>query len=307
MDLATRLELLLEVSEHGSFAKAADARGLDRSVLSKQIKKLEDSLGLRLLNRSTRALSLTNAGVEIVKQAQKVRELLDDTRHLADTFHDEPKGRLRISTSTMFGRKYLQKATETFLEKYPLVSIETNLDDRKVDIISDRFDVVFRIGRPQDSNLIAKVLADNRLVLLASETFLEKHGYPQTLEELAELPAISYANEAFSSNKIQLAHNTDQSKNFSFVAKSRYTVNEVELVMESLVAGLGYAIVSQFMLMDTTEKLGLVELFPDYHIPYEGCLYALYSHRNQPPLVKSFIETVQETIGTPPIWESYLP
>lgn len=156
MDLASRLDLLLEVSIQGSFAQAADARGIDRSVLSKQIRKLEESLGLRLLNRSTRSLSLTPAGEVIVKQAQQVRDVLDKTRLLADTFSDTPKGNLRISSTSLFGRKYLKDCIVAFLKKYPKVSVEIVLNDRKVDLIGERFDLAFRVGNPVDSNLVAK-------------------------------------------------------------------------------------------------------------------------------------------------------
>lgn len=111
---------------------------------------------MRLLNRSTRSLALTSAGQDIVHQARKVRELLADTRNIADTYHNEPKGHLRISSATVFGRMYLQPAIEKFMAKYPQITIELILDDRRVDVIGERFDVVFRIGKLQDSNLVAK-------------------------------------------------------------------------------------------------------------------------------------------------------
>lgn len=156
MDLASRLELLLEVSQQGSFAQAADKRGIDRSVLSKQIRKLEESLGVRLLNRSTRSLSLTPAGEEIVKQAQHVRDALDKTRQLADTFSDTPRGNLKISCTTLFGRRYLKDCAVNFLKKYPQVTVEIVLEGRNVDLIGERYDVAFRIGSPKESNLVAK-------------------------------------------------------------------------------------------------------------------------------------------------------
>ncbi len=307
MDIATRLELLLEVSEHGSFAKAADARNIDRSVLSKQIKNLEETLGLRLLNRSTRSLSLTTAGFEIVKQAEKVREVLEQTRRLADTFHHEPKGHLRISSSTMFGRFYIQKAVKAFMSKYPQVSIDLVLDDRKVDIISERFDVVFRIGPPKDSNLIARKLADNPFAILASEEFVNKHGYPKTPQELVALPSVIYSNGAFTINKLEIAESPGDSEIKTFATHGRYKVNEAELILDGIQEGLGYAQVGLFMLPKNIKEMGLVPLLTDHKLPMShGGIYAVYSHRNQPPLVKQFIETVQEIIGTPPVWESYI-
>jgi len=305
MDLASRLVMLLEVHQHGSFAKAADTRGIDRSVLSKQIKKLEDSLGLRLLNRSTRSIALTPAGIEIVKQAQKLRDVLDETHHIANTFNDEPKGVLKISSTAMFGRTYLKKAVASFLHKYSQVSVEIILDDRKVDLIGDRYDIAFRIGVPESSNLVAKKLASHNMAILASQEFISKYGYPETPQQLAELPAVIYSNRSFTLDKVQLFSEREQ-QSFSLNTEGRYRVNEVELLMDAVQEGLGYIVVGQMMLTKNIKELGLVKLLPEYQISLEGGLYALYSHRNQPPLVKLFIETVQETIGTPPVWESYI-
>ncbi len=305
MDLASRLIMLLEVHQHGSFAKAADARGIDRSVLSKQIKKLEDSLGLRLLNRSTRSIALTPAGIEIVKQSQKLRDLLDETNHIANTFNDEPKGILKISSTAMFGRTFLKKAVNCFLKRYPQVSVEIMLDDRKVDLIGDNFDIAFRIGVPEDSNLVAKRLTEHSMAILASESFVARYGFPSTPEQLAELPAVIYSNRSFTLDRVQLFTENEQ-QTFNLVTQGRYRVNEVELLMDAAQEGLGYIVVGQMMLTKNIKELGLVKLLPDYQISLRGGLYALYSHRNQPPLVKLFIETVEEVIGTPPVWESYL-
>ncbi|MGP8305976.1 LysR family transcriptional regulator [Vibrio sp. YIC-376] len=307
MDLASRLDLLLEVSKQGSFAQAADARGIDRSVLSKQIRKLEDSLGLRLLNRSTRSLSLTPAGEVIVKQAQQVRDALDKTRQLADTFGDTPRGNLRISSTSLFGRKYLKDCIVAFLKKYPEVSVEIVLNDRKVDLIGERYDLVFRVGDPVDSNLVAKKLANHQLLLLASKEFVSEYGYPETPEDLAALPAVIYSNGTYQMNKVQLTSMRDgEEHTVTITAQGRYHVNEVELLMDGAQSGLGYAIVGQLMLTKHMDEMQLIRLLPDYKISYTGGLYALYPHRNQPPLVKLFIETVENTIGNPPIWESYM-
>ncbi|WED23438.1 LysR family transcriptional regulator [Vibrio sp. JC009] len=302
MDFASRLELLLEVSRHGSFAKAADRLNIDRSVLSKQIKQLEDSLGVRLLNRTTRSVSLTSVGQEIVLQAEKVTDLLNETKQIAETFHSEPQGHIRISSTTMFGRKYLQKAVEVFAVKYPKASIELYLDDHRVDMIGERFDLVFRIGPIRESSMIARKLADNSVALVASEAFIEKHGLPQTPEELVELPSIIYSNGDILMNKLQISSGPDIAEPRSYNMWGQYMVNETELILEAVKAGLGYAQIGHFMLSEDIKSLGLVQLLPEYQLPSYGDIYAMYSHRNQPPLVKAFIDTVQEIVGTPPVW-----
>ncbi|AIU66690.1 LysR substrate-binding domain-containing protein [Vibrio coralliilyticus] len=303
MDFANRLEMLLEVSESGSFAKAAERLHMDRSVLSKQIKKLEETLGVRLLNRSTRSLALTSAGQDIVHQARKVRELLADTRNIADTYHNEPKGHLRISSATVFGRMYLQPAIEKFMAKYPQITIELILDDRRVDVIGERFDVVFRIGKLQDSNLVAKKIAPNDFSLLASREFVELHGNPETPEELISLPAIVYTNGSMTADQFQMPSWTNGDELASYEMNGKYFVNEAELMIEGMKAGIGYGLICDFMLPEPLNEMGLVKLLPYADIYTQSGIYAMYSHRNQPPLVKFFIEAVEEIIGSPPIWE----
>ena len=173
MDTTSRLLMLLEVVEQGSFAKAAEIRNIDRSVISKQISRLEDELGVRLLNRTTRSFSLTAAGAEMIKKADELRSLLGDTLRMAENYHLEPRGVLKITSSTLIGRRYLQPVINDFQKRFPQVEVELRLDDRLVDIVSEGFDLAFRVGEPKDSSLIARKIARNRLLLLASPAFIE--------------------------------------------------------------------------------------------------------------------------------------
>ena len=307
MGMSTRLDLFLDVVQHGSFAKAAGVRNMDRSALSKQIKVLEDDLGVRLLNRSTRALSLTNAGKEIIKQAESVRELLANTQRLAESFHDTPKGLLRISSPTLFGKMYIQKAVNIFMAKYPDTHIKLVLDDKRVDIIGERFDVAIRIGPARDSNLIARKLASTKGAILASESFIETYGKPQTPEELIKLPAIIYSNGEITFNKITISDSPGSEVMNTHIKNGRLEVNEVSVIMDAMKAGLGYSQHGLFTLEQNIKEMGLVPLLTDYKLPETNWgIYAVYPHRNQTPLVKLFIDTVQELIGTPPVWEKYI-
>lgn len=307
MGMSTRLDLFLDVVQHGSFAKAAGVRNMDRSALSKQIKVLEDDLGVRLLNRSTRALSLTNAGKEIIKQAESVRELLANTQRLAESFHDTPKGLLRISSPTLFGKMYIQRAVNIFMAKYPDTHIKLVLDDKRVDIIGERFDVAIRIGPARDSNLIARKLASTKVAILASEGFIEAYGEPQTPEELIKLPAIIYSNGEITFNKITISDQPGSDVMNTHIINGRLEVNEVSVIMDAVKAGLGYSQRGLFTLEQNIKEMGLVPLLTDYKLPETNWgIYAVYPHRNQTPLVKLFIDTVQELIGTPPVWENYI-
>ena len=173
MDIAKRLDLFLDVVKQGSYTKAANLRQIDRSALSKQIMILEKELGIRLLNRSTRSLSLTEAGKEVLKQAESVRQTVSDTYRIVESFNNEPKGLLRITSPTLFGKLYVHKVVKKFMRTYPEAHIHLTLDNQKLKLIEERYDLAFRIGNLGDSNLIAKKLADNHPVILASEDFIK--------------------------------------------------------------------------------------------------------------------------------------
>ncbi|MEZ8100463.1 LysR family transcriptional regulator [Vibrio bivalvicida] len=305
MDLASRLTMLLEISRTGSFAKAADKLNIDRSVLSKQIKQLEEHLGVKLINRTTRSMSLTSVGKRVVEQAEKVTQVLEDTVSIADSYHSEPMGHLRVSSATMFGRIYLQTAIERFLKKFPKASVELLLKDERVDVISEGFDIVFRIGPMRDSSMIAKPLAENQMALVASREFIERHGMPTTPDELVALPSVIYANQSIVTDKIQFV-DRESGQSTIYPIKSNYRVNEAELIVESVRASIGYGHIAQFMISKNIEEMGLVQLLPDYTIPSFGDIYAMYTHRKQSVLVTSFIEIVRDVIGTPPVWEGNL-
>jgi DNA-binding transcriptional LysR family regulator len=307
MDKANRLDLFLEVIQQGSFAKAADTRNLDRSALSKQIKVLENELGVRLLNRSTRALSVTDAGVEIAKQAEKLREALAKTQRIAESFHESPKGLLRITSPTLFGTMYIQKAVNIFMARYPDIHVKVVLEDRRSDIIGERFDIAFRIGPPRDSNLIAKKLADSKISILASKAFIEKYGNPETPEDLMKLPAVIYSNGEYTLDKVIISDAPGSSNFKTHTMHGRYEVNEIRALMDAVQSGLGYSIRGLFTLDRNIKELGLVPLLTNYRLSTDSWgIFAIYPHRNQTPIVKGFIEVVQELIGTPPVWDDYI-
>jgi len=302
MDTPSRLMLFVDVVEHGSFAKAADLRNVDRSVVSKQISKLESDLGVRLLNRSTRSLSPTSVGLEMLKQGKTLRELMKQTSVLAENFQDEPRGLLRITSTTSFGRQYVLPAVAAFQRQYPDVEVELRLEDRRVDLIGEGYDLGIRIGTPQDSNLIARPLAKIGLVIVASPDFLEKHGVPQTIEDLADLPAVTYAGANRTSNQIHYydANGEERSQQMRSVFRS----NEGETLIEAAKAGQGYAVVGCFMLGNEVACGHLVPILTDVKLTdFIGDAYIIYPHRDLPVRTRLFIETLQNMIGEPPVWE----
>ncbi|OBT26584.1 LysR family transcriptional regulator [Vibrio tasmaniensis] len=306
MDISSRLLLLLEVVELGSFVKVAEQRNVDRSVISKQISRLEEELNVRLLNRTTRSLSLTAAGNEMVNQAHQLRALLNNTRRLAQNYHAEPRGLLRITSSTMFGRQYVQQAIAVFQKQYPDVDFELRLEDRIVDMVKEGFDIGFRIGKPKNSSLISRKIARSRLLIVASPEFIAEHGEINTIEKLELLPATIYAAPGLLIDKFSYVDQEGQAQHFQLNAT--YKVNDVEMISKSALTGSTLAVVTAQMIEDEVLNGELVPIMTHLHLDDFGTFYAVYPHRDAPIKTKLFIDTLKNIVGEEqPVWEQGIP
>lgn len=306
MDITSRLLMLLEVVEQGSFAKAAEVRNIDRSVISKQISRLEDELGVRLLNRSTRSFSLTAAGAEMIKKATELRELLGETLRMAENYHQEPRGVLKIASSSIIGRRYLQPVINDFQKRFPQVEIELRLDDRVVDIISEGFDLAFRIGKPKDSSLIARPIARNRLLILAAPEFIKIYGLPLKIEDLADLPAASFATAATRIENIHYLN--EQGEATEQKMKSVFRSNDADALLMKTMSGSAYFIAPSFLIENEIKDGLLVPLLTDLPLLDYHPIYAVYPHRDLPVRTRLFFDAVCEYLGKDkPLWEQSIP
>lgn len=306
MDTSSRLILLLDVVSRGSFAKAAAYRNIDRSVISKQINRLEEDLGVRLLNRTTRSFSLTAAGAEMVKKAEQLRELLGDTIRLAENYHQEPRGVLKIAAPSLIARRYLQPVINNFQKRFPQVEIEVHLDDKLVDIVSDGFDLAFRIGEPKDSSLIARKIARTRLALLASPEFIETYGMPTSIEELASYPTASYSSETLKITNIRYYNKNNEE--CEQTTKSTFRANDGELLLLKALSGTAFVLLPVFIIKNEVKEGRLIPLLTDVKLKNYNDMYAIYPHRDLPVRTRLFFDAVKDYIGKEtPIWESVIP
>lgn len=306
MDTTSRLLMLLEVVERGSFAKAAETRNIDRSVISKQISRLEDDLGVRLLNRTTRSFSLTAAGAEMIKKAAELRELLSETVRLAENYHQEPRGVLKITSSTIIGRRYLQPVINDFQKRFPQVEVELRLDDKFVDLVSEGFDLAFRVGEPKDSSLIARKIARNRLLLLASPEFIDTYGMPKRIEDLADLPAASYSSTSLRVEGVRYVdkHGDAQEQKINSV----FRANDAEVLLDKTLSGTTYVLAPAFIIDDEVTSGRLVPLLTDLHLTEYSAMYAVYPHRDLPVRTRLFFDAIREHLGKDtPLWEKNIP
>ncbi|MCU4675120.1 LysR family transcriptional regulator [Catenovulum sp. 2E275] len=306
MDLTSRLLIFLEVVELGSFAKVAERRNIDRSVVSKQVNKLEQSLGVRLLNRSTRSFSLTAAGAEMVKKAQEMRFILSETEQIAENFHTEPKGLLRLTSSSILGKRYIQPVINEFQKAYPEVDIELRLEDRLVDIISEGYDLAFRVGPQKDSNLISRPLAPIRILIAASPEFIKTYGEPATMQDLAKLPAATYAGET--KRMVEMPYITDKGEETSINMRCVFQANDGELILSKALSGTAYAPVPAFVIDQEVLKGELVPIMQHVKLPDYYSINAVYPHRGLPVRSQLFLDAVMDYIGRDkPVWEKNIP
>ncbi|UHJ62305.1 LysR family transcriptional regulator [Vibrio furnissii] len=307
MSISHQLSLFVDVVRQGSFTKAALLHDMDNSALSKQIKKLEQGLGVQLLNRSTRTISLTSVGEQIYQQAQVLEDTLNNIQRIAETHQLTPSGSIKIAAPNYFGQRYLQPVLDAFIGKYPDVELTLILDDKRADIIADKFDVAIRIGKLADSNLIAKKITNTNFVLIASNDFVAKHGLPQSPEALIALPAVIYANGDVTLDKLTISCEPSSQEMLNLTMKGNFKVNDVKLVVESIKKGVGYGLIDMFGLEESLEEAGLVQLLPDYVISTMSTgIYAIYPNRQRSLLVDDFVSLLLNHLGERPFWLDYV-
>jgi LysR family transcriptional regulator for bpeEF and oprC len=184
MDQLLAMRVFSRVAERGSFARAADELDLSRPAASAHVAALEKHLGARLLNRTTRRVSLTAEGTEFLARTRRILEELRDAEETLRGTRSKPQGKLRVDVPVAFGRYLLLPALSEFTRRYPLIELDLRLNDRIVDLVADQVDVALRVGPIRQSGLVARRVAQVNLVTCAAPAYLQDHGEPQTPDEL---------------------------------------------------------------------------------------------------------------------------
>ena len=298
----TEMGVFAKVVEVGGFSKAAAALNSTRSAVSKQVARLEDGLGVKLLHRSTRAMSLTDAGRAVYEQCAVLANAADQAVAAASRLVAAPRGVLRVSVSTAFGPRHIAPLLPEFLARYPELEIDLVLVDRHVDLAEEGFDVVLRLtDRPQPS-LAARKLADLRFVLCASPDYLAARGKPSRLEQLSAHNCVRQRlSEASTPWRLEGPR--------GLVApdiSGNVLATSGDAVRSLVLAGAGLGILPTYLAGDDLQAGRLVQVLPRYK-PLGGfnALYALYLPTRQAnPKVRAFIDFLIEKIGTPPYWDA---
>lgn len=287
MDTLNRMRAFVDVVESEGFSAAARRVGRSKALLSKYVRELEDELGALLLNRTTRQLSLTEAGHTYFARAIEILRDMDDLTDVVRQSSGDVKGRIKLSAPRTFADAPVGQSLVDFVNAHPDITLDVHLDDRFVDLVEEGFDISIRITKLDDSSLIARRLADFQTVLCASPDIIAQYGRPETPQALAAMPCIVDTNGRYRNN--WPFENPDGTP-LNVSVGGRMEVNSPLAVRAAAVSGLGFAILPDFIAAPEIESGRLVSLLPQY-IPDGSGIYVVYPHRRYlPAKVRVFVD-----------------
>ncbi|PAU80570.1 LysR family transcriptional regulator [Halovibrio salipaludis] len=299
MDRIDAMRAFITVVSEGSFTHAADRLAMSPQLVSKYVSQLEQHLGVRLLNRTTRRIHLTEAGASYHDKARQILNDIDDTENQLGDLQTEARGLLRISAPVSFAIRHMAPLLSEFQKAHPAVGIDLQLNDRKVDIVEEGFDIALRVGHLRSSSLIAKRIAPARLVICASPSYLEQHGTPQCPEDLRDHRYLRYSY--LEQEGGQAMHQWLQSSGRD--PSSDLICNNGDVLVEAAIAGAGIALQPTFISGSAIKEGKLQVILPEYE-PEPMALYAVYAHRQLlASKVRSFIDFIDGYFGDPPYWD----
>lgn len=295
MDRLAAMAVFVKTVELGSISAAAQAMDLSTQLAGKQVKALEQSLSVKLLNRTTRRQSLTDSGRAFYERAKYILAEMEAAEALIAETRASPRGHLRISAPITFGSRALTPALTEFLRRYPDVTVDLRLTNRTVDLIDEAYDLVFRTGPLPDSGLLARQLAPYRLVLCAAPAYLATHGYPAHPKELLQHECLVFSHTSM--RREWLFDGPDGP--ITIPISGRFTTDSGEALRAAALAGQGIILQPRELISDDLRDGRLVELLPAYHSP-DRLLHVLYApDRRMTPKLRSFLDFTYEKFGAP--------
>ena len=274
MDAITRMRCFIQVADSRGFSAAAREMGRSKALVSKYISELEDELGARLLNRTTRQVSLTEVGTSYYKETSEILQRIDDLNASVQLSHKGVSGRLRISAPRSMGDVLFNQAVVDFLIDNPEISVDLRLEDRFVDLVDEGFDVAIRVTDLEDSSLIARKITPFRTVICATPEVIEKYGEPKVPGDLASRPCIIDTNYRFKQNWGFI----EDGRKTSVTVRGRIEVNSASGGRDAALRGLGFFRTPYIFVYDEIQSGELLPVMQDYEINDPG-IYAVYPHR----------------------------
>jgi len=300
MSRLSEMATLVAVVRHGSITAAADALGSAKSAVSRRLKELEARLGVQLLNRTTRRLSLTEAGERYVERAEAILAAVEQADADASCAQGALRGRLRAAVPLSFGLRHLGPVIRAFRERHPEVALDLDFADRRVDLVADGFDVALRIADLKDSSLIARRLTVIRHAVAASPGYIAGHGMPRTAGDLATHCCIDYSGAA----EAGWRYVAPDGRAGRVRIDSNLRANSGEFMLHMAIADLGIVMQPTFILYEALNDGRLVRLLPDYRWRVLNAWAVYPPTRYLPSRVRAFVDLLASAFDAErPYWD----
>ena len=294
-----RMVIFAKVVEAKSFSEAARRLGQSKSMVSKAVTQLEKSVGARLLNRTTRAMSVTEAGAVFYEHCARIVEELEQAKLAVGELHSETRGQLRVSAPVAFGTLHIAPALPEFLGRYPEVRIDMTIGDRIVDLADEGFDVAVRISQEPGANLVARKLAAVNRKICATPGYFERHGVPARPEDLSSHNCLTYTHF----NPQDTWRLRGPGGDIAVPISGNLRLNDDEALSAAVLGGLGVALLPTFIIGRELQAGRLRAVLSDY-VPSERHIHAVYlPNRHVPAKVRAFIDFLRERFSPEPYWD----
>lgn len=299
MDRLTATKVFVTVVDQGSLTQAAEHLDMTTAMVSRYVAALENWLDARLLHRTTRRISLTEAGQAALPSCRQLLEAADDIQHQAGTLSRTPRGRLRITSSSSFAESQLAPAVVEFQRQYPEVEVTLTAADRNVDLTAERIDLALRITNSLEPTHIARRLTVCRSVLCAAPEYLATHGKPKTLNDLKQHLCLSHA--LVGATKFRFVR---KGKPVEVDVQERFSTNETAILRSAVLAGAGIGVLPTYYVSQDLKSGRLAPLLPEYEPGTLGIYAILLSRQHQPLALRLLLDFLIERFGdTVPIWD----
>ena len=295
MDRLTAMQVFVEVAQTGSFSATADKLDMSRAMVTRYVGALEQWLGARLLQRTTRSVTLTDAGENCLRRSQQMLALVDNVEEETHSHDGALRGQLRITCSMSFAYAQMAAAVVDFLTLHPQLKIDLNASEGALNLVEARIDLAIRISAEPDPALIGRVLAPCTSVLVASPAYLAAHGVPQLPADLATHRCLSYAN--FGKSVWTFSRGDDHAR---VSVGSYFSANEATALLQGVLAGGGIALQPTYLANPHLQDGSLQVVLPDWKLP-DMAIYALYpSRKHLSPAVRALLDFLVERFAAVP-------
>ena len=301
MDLLAALRVYVRVAEARSFSAVARELGTTQPAVSRQVAALEEHLGARLLQRTTRSLALTEDGRDLLGHARRVLDTVEEAEASVGRRHAVPGGLVRMATPTTFGRLYVAPRMNRLLERYPEMSVELRMSDKVIDLVADGIDLAIRASRVLDSSLVARKIGSTRLITVASPACIAMHGAPKHPSDLARLPCLIFTSRA-TPNEWRF---DGRDGSVSVTIAGRFRSDNTEALQEGVLGGLGFAVLPTWLVAEELATGRLQPVLTDWDAPMLPISAVYPSRRNLAPRTRAVIDFFVDEFRLDPVISDY--